>query len=231
MNRVCVSCGIEVHPALDSCPLCGAPLPPVDEPVGETVYPPYPSRGRKAAPPSRWKPLVLLFERLAPWTAAFLVALNLLTSSSSPWSLYPAGAILALVALLRGSRSLRSPRASYAILLVEGLSLAYLGLLAFLGPTHAWYFQYLLPSVALGGGAALAVTTAKSRRPLKKAYAPLLIQAVLGLLSYPLARLAGGAPDAIFGGIVSFASIAAIALVGKSARRWWKNEARRKLLL
>jgi len=231
MNRHCQACGVEVHPALGECPLCGSPLPPAEGQDGETVYPPYPSRGQKAAAPSRWGRLALLFERLAPWAAAFLVALNLLASPSSPWSLYPACAILALVALLRGLRSLRSPRASYAILLVEGLSLAYLGLVAFLGPTHAWYFQYLLPSVALGGGAALAVATAKSRRPLKKAYAPLLAQAALGILSYPLARLAGGAPDAIFGGIVSFASIAAFALVGKSARRWWRSEAKRKLLL
>jgi hypothetical protein len=206
-------------------------LAPVGGAADETFNTPYPSREKKAAAPSRWRRLALLFEGIAPWGAAFLVVLNLLTSPSSPWSLYPAGAILALVALLRGLRSLRSPRASYAILLVEGLSLAYLGLLAFLGPTHAWYFQYLLPSVALGGGAALAVATAKSRRPLKKTYAPLLIQSVLGALSYPLARLAGGAPDAIFGGMVSFASIAAFALVGKSARRWWKSEARRKLLL
>lgn len=229
MNRHCEACGVDVHPALGECPLCGAALPLVAGQEGACR--PYPSQTRKAAPPSRWGRLALLFGRFAPWAAAFLVALNLLARSPFPWSLYPAGAILALAALLRGLRSLRSPRASYAILLVEGLSLAYLGLVAFLGPTHAWYFQYLLPSFALAGGAALAAATAKSRRPLKKTYAPLLIQAVLGALSYPLARLAGGAPDAIFGGIVSFASIAAAALVGKSARRWWKSEARRKLLL
>jgi hypothetical protein len=231
MNRHCEACGVEVHPALGECPLCGAPLPSAEGQEEESVHLPYPSRARKIAAPSGWGRLALLFERLAPWAAAFLVALNLLTRSPFPWSLYPAGAILALAALLRGLRSLRSPRASYAILLVEGLSLAFIGLVAFLGPTQAWYFQYLLPSVALGGGAALGLSTAKSRRPLKKTYAPLLIQAVLGALSYPLARLSGGAPDAIFGGIVSFASIAAFALVAKSARRWWKSEAKRKLLL
>lgn len=226
MRRVCDACGVELHPSLARCPLCGGENPGFDA----AAAPAFPAEGPRPDPPRLRKAEALILGAFA-WISAFLAAINALDYRGLPWALYPIGAMAGLAVLARGRRSLPSPKGGYLVLLVEGTAAGYLGLIAALAPAGAWYIEYFLPSLALAGGAALGLLALVERRPLKKSYAPLLVQSAFGALCYPLALLTTDREGAIYGGIVAFFGAAGLFLIAKSARRWWRSEARRKLTI
>lgn len=166
---------------------------------------------------------------IAIFASAFLVFLNLIGGARDPWSAYVVGAIFTAWALWKAPRSLPKPRLPYLVLLGEGLSLGYLGLVAILSHGAAWYLPYLLPSVALASSVVLAANALARRRPFKKSYVPLVISLGLGVLSFPAAVLAGA--GGVYAGVIFFLSASGLAAIAYRGRRWWRNELKRKLHL
>lgn len=202
---------------------------PADGGQGLPAYPLSPPSG---APPARRKAVDRAVGAAAVLASSFLVFLNLVCGPvGSPWSAYASGAILSAWTLWRAPPSLPRPRFPYLVLLVEGLSLGYLGLVALLSQGGGWYLSYLVPSMALASSGVLAsgAVCGAGDRSFKKSYVPLVLSLCLGVLAFPLAALGGG--DIAFAAIAFFLSGAGLAAAAWKGRKWWRNELRRKFRL
>ena len=205
----------------------GAPVTAVASVAGLPAYPVVPAVGTL---PVRRRALDRAAGAAAVLSSSFLVFLNLVCGpAGSPWSAYAAGAILSAWALWRAPSSLPKPRFPYLVLLVEGLSLGYLGLVALLSQGGGWYLSFLVPSMALAASTVLGANAASGDRSFKKTYVPLALSLCLGLLSFPLAALGGG--SITFAAITFFLSGAGLAVAAWRGRKWWRNELRRKFRL
>jgi len=190
----------------------------------------YPAPGLLGPGMAKRKTVDRVIGSVAVLSSLLLVFLNLVCGpGGSLWSAFAVGAILSAWALWRAPLSLPKPRLPYFVLLAEGLSVGYLGLVAILSRGGVWYLSYVLPSISMASSAILAASAVFGKRAFRKSYVPLALSLCLGVLSFPAAALAGG--DRIVAGIAFFFSMAGLGVAAWRGRKWWRNEFRRKFHL
>lgn len=96
----CSKCGVEVDEAVETCPLCHAPIQHLDE-GGRPVFKPYPDHiiNPDEAPLSMHERMKLAIEVLTVFFGIALVVIilvDLIINHGFTWSLYPAAAIVYL---------------------------------------------------------------------------------------------------------------------------------------
>lgn len=145
----CVHCGVKIHDAEKTCPLCGTAVLDPAEP-NRAADKPYPAHTEEQILKRSVKYLLSLASLFTLLPAALCALIDLVvTPGGLSWSVYPSAA-LALLFIACAVPMLAKKYRTYKSLLVDFLTIsAYLFMVERLSGSGDWFFPIALPCFAL----------------------------------------------------------------------------------